>query len=1157
MNSPQMEQDNHTSKSFWLSNFALSNRISVYVLVFIAVIMGIRSYTSMPKESFPEIKQPTIYINTPYFGNSPADMENLITRPIEKQLKSLTGISKLSSSSVQDFSIIIAEFNLDIPASKALQEVKDAVDKAKKDLPSDLDQDPNIFELDFSEFPVMNVNIYGKMPYQELKNHAEYLQDLIEDLPEISEAPISGLQDNEVKIHVDLFKMESMNISFNDIENSIRGENVTMSGGELKTISSLGTSRRTIRIDGEFKHWNELGSVIVKDEDQQIVYLKDIADIQFGPVEPTSFARLNGENVLTLDVKKRSGENLLAASDKIKEIIQKTKSNHFPAYLEVNITNDQSQYTRNMISNLENSIILGVLLVVLVLMFFLGLRNAMFVGIAIPLSMLIGIAILNAQGSTLNMMVLFSLILALGMLVDNGIVVVENIYRWRADLKNSNEDASRKGVGEVAMPIIASTATTVAAFVPLLFWKDIIGEFMKFLPITLIIVLSASVFVALVVNPVLTAKYMKAEVEKPSSPSRFWIRMSILLVLGAVLKWPMWSNGEEEGMRNSLSLLGGILWFGALFSFLFRFLLLRSMDVFRDKILPSIEQFYSKTIRFALSGSVPILIFFGSLALMVASIAFFVASKPKVLFFPENEPRVINIFIESPIGTDIQTTNEYTQELETKIRKVLKPHQNIVEAVLAQVGEKTADPNEGPQAGSSPNKARITISFLESEKRVKISKVSTKEIMENIRSEVEQYTAAKITVSKDRMGPPVGKPINLEVKGEDYDKLIVIVERILKVLEDQKVPGVDKLKTDLELDKPEILISVNRDAAQRFGISTGQISQTLRTALLGKEVSKYKEGEDDYPIQVRLDETYRYNLHHLMNMKVTFRNNKGKIVQVPISTICTMEYSSSYGTVRRLGMDRVVTIFSEVKEGFSPGDIVEQFKNTLKDFPMEEGYSYKFTGELEKQNESSEFMTGALTFAVFLIFLIIVSQFNSVVYPLIILVSVLFSTIGVFLGFGITGMDFVILMCGIGIISLAGVVVNNAIVMIDYMNILKVQRKNELGLATGQHLPVHELPELLALAGKVRLRPVLLTAITTVLGLFPMALSMNIDFASLLIRFDPHFYFGGDSADFWGPMAWTIIFGLTFATFLTLIVVPAMVLISDRLIIKWSKKNNG
>jgi multidrug efflux pump len=1140
-----MKKKTFKPKTFGLTNLSLKNSISVYVLVVISVVLGVLSYTNMPKESFPELKQPTIYINTPYFGNSPADIENLITRPLEKQLKSITGVNSLKSSSVQDFSIIIVEFNLDVPASEALQEVKDAVDKAKKDLPSDLDQEPNVFELDFSEFPVMNVNLFGNLPYAELKDHAEYLQDEIEALSEVSEAPISGLIENEVKIQVDLFKMEALNISFNDIENSIRGENISMSGGEIKTITSLGIGRRAIRIDGEFTDWRQLNNVIIKHEDQKVVYLKDIAEVTFGTVEPTSFARLNGDMALTLDVKKRSGENLLDASDKIKKIVENAKKERFPNALNVVITNDQSTNTRDMVANLENSIILGVILVVLVLMFFLGLRNAMFVGIAIPLSMLMGIAILDAQGSTLNMMVLFSLILALGMLVDNGIVVVENIYRWRTELGYSNKKSSAYGVGEVALPIIASTATTVAAFIPLLFWKDIIGEFMKYLPITLIIVLSASVFVALVVNPVLTSQFMKVEETKKSKPKTFWIRFIVLLLLALLIRVASKSIG--------LHIVAGLILFGAAFSLVYRFVLINAMKRFKDGFMPKLENVYAKSVRFALRKKNPIWIFGGTFVLMILSFVIFGMSNPNVLFFPENEPRTISIFIEAPLGTDIETTNKYTLEIEEKVKEVLKDHMPIVEAILAQVGEKTADPNEGPQAGSSPHKARVTVSFLDFQKRNQISKVSTKQLLEDVRSYLSDFSSANITISKDRMGPPVGKPINIEVSGEDYAKLIVYVEKIKKILEEKDVAGVDKLKTDLELNKPELLINVNRDAASRFGVSTGQVAQTVRTALLGKEVSKYKEGEDDFPIQVRLSDEYRYNLTSLLNLKVTFRNNKGRIVQIPISAVCDVEYSSSFGTIRRLGMERVITIFSNVKDGYSPASIIEEYKKVLADFKMDEGYGYKFTGELEKQNESSSFMAGALLSAVFLIFLIIVSQFNSVVYPLIILVSVLFSTIGVFLGFGLTGMDFVILMSGIGIISLAGVVVNNAIVMIDYTSILKVKRKEALGLKENEFLTLTDLRLVLEEAGKTRLRPVLLTAITTILGLFPMALALNIDFIGLFSSFQPNIYFGGDSANFWGPMAWTIIFGLSFATFLTLIVIPVMVLIADYLVMKIRK----
>jgi multidrug efflux pump len=764
------------------------------------------------------------------------------------------------------------------------------------------------------------------------------------------------------------------------------------------------------------------------------------------------------------------------------------------------------------------------------------------------LSMLLGIAILNFQGTSLNMMVLFSLILALGMLVDNGIVVVENIYRWRTDLGYDNNKSSKFAVGEVALPIIVSTATTVAAFVPLLFWKDLMGEFMKYLPITLIIVLSASVFVALVVNPVLTKYYMKTEKDVKSKPAKFWRRTLIMLTLGVVFKIPFFTGVTVQGFMAFINIVGGILLFAVLFSLLYRFLLLKASDNFREVFMPKLENYYSGLVAKVLKRYRPIYMFIAMFVLLIGSIMFFGASNPNVLFFPENDPLMVNVFIEAPLGTDIEQTDIYTKEIEKIIKKAIKPYDNIVEAVLAQVGEKTSDPNEGPQPGSSPHKARVTVTFYDYEKRVSVSDVSTKVVLDEIREAVKNFPYANITVSKDKMGPPVGKPINLEVKGEDYEKLIVIVEQLKKMMEQADVPGVDKLKTDMELDKQEILLKVNRDAASRYGVSTGQIATTLRTALLGKEISKYKEGEDDYPIQLRLSDEYRYNLNNLLNMRVTFRNNMGTLVQVPISAVCEVDFDKSTGTVKRIGMERVVTIFSEVKDGYSPTAIVDQFKSLLSDYPLPKGFSMKFTGELEEQDKSSSFLMGALMFAVMLIFLLLVSQFNSVVYPLIILVSVLFSTIGVFLGFGLTGMDFVILMCGIGIISLAGVVVNNSIVLIDYTNILKKQKKLELGLDEEDMLPTKILREVIADAGKTRLRPVLLTAITTVLGLLPLALGMNINFATLLSHFQPNFYLGGDSTAFWGPMAWTIMFGLTFATFLTLVMVPVMILISDKML---------
>lgn len=1133
-------------KEFRLSSFAVDNKTTVYVLLFIIGVMGMISYINMPRESFPEIKQPTIYIGTPYPGNSPAEMEDLVTRPIEKEIKTLKNVKKFTSTSIQDYSTIVVEFESNIDPKVALQDVKDKVDKAKSELPNDLPEDPNCFELDFSEFPVMTVNLVGDYGYDELKKNAEYLQDELEKIPQVSEAAIRGLVEKEVEISVDLPKMESMEISFQDIENAVAGENIKLSAGEIYSSTQLGGSRRTIRIDGEAKDPVELENIIVKDENQRIVYLRDIATVRFGPVEPTSYARLDGKPVVMLDIKKKSGENLIEGAKGVRRVIAEAEANVFPKGLRVVITGDQSKQTNSMVVSLENNIIAGVILVIGVLLFFLGMRNSLFVGVAIPVSMILGILLLSMMGATLNMMVLFSLILALGMLVDNGIVVVENVYRLHSEGLDK-EKASKYGVGEVAWPIIASTATTIAAFLPLLFWNDLMGEFMKFLPLTLIMTLGASLFVGLVVNPVLTAQFIKLESEgqRSGSPKRFWIITGILFVLGVlflfIARW-----------------LGSLLLFFAFFNPLSRFVIKPLADRFQYRTMVKVENAYRRFLQIILKGKRPVFLFMGLLLLMVVTMMVYFGSNPKVLFFPENEPLYVNVYVETPLGTDITETDALTRKLENKVRKAVEPNKNVVEAIVAQVGEGTADPNEGPAMGSSPNKARITVSFLAYEDRIDFSDVSTNKILEDIRESVKGETQAIITVEKNRDGPPVGKPIQLEVAGKDYDTLVKTTENILKYLNASNIPGPDKLKMDLETGKPEIILHVNKDAARRYGVSTGQIGMAMRTALFGKEISKFKEGEDDYEIQLRLAKQYRYDIRSLMNMRITFRNmTSGQIVQVPINAVATMEDASSYGAVKRKDMDRVLTISSDVKQGYNANQIVAEYKELMAGYKMPAGYTYKFSGEQEEQDKSSQFLMMALIIAVFLIFLIIVAQFNSITAPLIIMSSVLFSTIGVFLGLFLFRMDFVVLMCGIGIISLAGVVVNNAIVLIDYTNVLRERKREELGLGKNDPLPMSDLMQSIVDAGATRLRPVLLTAITTVLGLVPLAIGLNIDFVGLLNNGNPDIYMGGDNALFWGPMSWTVIFGLTFATFLTLVAVPAMYLINDKVnarVRKWTGK---
>jgi multidrug efflux pump len=1125
----EQQKNEQITREFGLSTLAIKNRTSVLILTIMIVVMGLYSYVNIPKESFPEVVIPTIYVGTPYPGNSPIDMENLITRPIEKELKSISGIKDITSTSVQDYSTIIVEFNPEEDIAKALQDVKDAVDKAKSELPTDLDTDPNVMDIDLTELPILYINISGDYSINELKTYAEYLEDEIEKLSEVSKCEIKGALDREIRIDADIHKMEAVEVSFKDISDAISAENVTLSGGNILANEF----RRSLRVDGEFKTVDEINDVIVKDEDLRIVYVQDVATVSDSYKERSSYSRSNRLPVVTVEVVKRSGENLLITAEKIKDIIAKAKIDRFPDNLNITITNDQSKFTRSMVANLENSIITGVILVTLVLMFFMGLRNALFVGIAIPLSMFMAFIMLSAIGYSANMMVLFGLILALGMLVDNGIVVVENIYRLMQQGYNPIR-AAKEGVGEVAMPIISSTATTLAAFLPLAFWSGIMGQFMKYLPITLIIVLSSSLFVALVINPVLTSIFMKIEEKKIN-------RTKLLIVAGAfvLVSIPFYFSGYT-GVANLMVLIA----LGAPFNL---YILNPGVNWFQTRFIPFLENAYSRTIRIALRGINPYLFLSGTFLLLVLSIMWFGASQPKVALFPESEPNYINIFIEKPIGIDIVETNSFTESIEDRLVELLKPYEVAIESFIAQVGEGASDPNQMSGQQETPNKSMITVSFVEYEHR---NGVDTRQVMEEIRLALSQYPGVQITIDKDASGPPVGKPINIEISGENFDRLIRISEDVMKTIEDENIPGIQELKSDLETGKPELLVNIDRDKARRFGLSTYSIATELRTALFGLEVSKFKEGEDEYPIQLRLMDEYRYDIDALINKRVTFRDNKGNLKQIPISSVADIEYSSTYGSVKRKDLDRVISIYSNVVEGYNANEIVSEIKLLLSNYELPDGYTLKFTGEQEEQQESSAFLITALMIAVFSIFLIIVAQFNSLSSPFIIMASVLLSTIGVFIGLVTFKMDFIIIMTGIGIISLAGVVVNNAIVLIDYTNLVRNRKRVELGLKEGEYLSFKELAETIRIAGKTRLRPVLLTAITTVLGLIPMALGMNINYVTLFTDFDPQFYVGGDNANFWGPMAWTVIFGLIFATFLTLVIVPVMYLLTDKLTLR-------
>jgi len=1156
-----MEKENKNTilKEFKLSTWSIRNKMTVYVLIFIIFLAGLTSYLGMPREAFPEVSAPEIYITTPYPGNSALDIEKLLTRPMEKKINGISEVDDILSNSLEGYSTIDVKFDFSVTPDQALRKVKDKVDEAKadKNFPKDLPADPNVFKLNFAEMmPIMNINLSGDFSMDQLKKYADYLQDKIEALPEISEVDIRGVQDKEMEVSLDLHKMELLKLNFNDIATAIKNENVTISAGELKE----GGMVRNVRVEGEFKNAKEIANIIVKREKQKVVYLRDIAKVRYKQQEKESYARQYGKDVVMLDVKKRGGENLINASEKIDKILAKSKAEVFPSNLIISKTNDMSNKTKTQVSNLENSIILGMILVVGVLMFFLGLRNALFVGIAIPMSMFLSFIILNAMGVTLNTMVLFSLILALGMLVDNGIVVVENIYRLMDEKGYSAINAAKYGVGEVAMPIIASTATTVVAFIPLAFWPGIIGEFMKYLPITLIIVLSSSLFVALVINPTLTSVYMKVK-EKPVSLKKRLRYTLILIIIGTLIV-----AGGLSTSSKVLVAIGNLFILTGVLGFLNTKVFTPGTKWFKDTFLPKLENAYERFLSFALKGKNPFAFFGGTLLLLVLSLLLFKAFPPNVEFFPDNQPKQVYVYIEFPIGTAIERTNKFTKQLEKKVVNYLSQYKVngksfMVTSVIEQVGEGTGDTSRGQQGGKTPNKSKITIDFVDFQKRVNPKtgeKVSSQKILNDVRNLLGTFAGVKIVVAKNSDGPPTGAPINLEISGDNYFQLMKVANNVKTFINRQSIAGIEGLKIDVNQGKPELPVVIDRQKARRLNISTGQIADALRTALYGKEVSTFKDGEDDYPINIRLMDKYRYDQETLMSQKITFRDQTdgGIIKQVPISSVATLKNSSTFDVVKRKNLKRVITVYSNVIDGYNGNEIVAKMTTALKKYKMPKGVTYAFTGEQEKQAENMAFLLKALFIAVMGIFLILVGQFNSTSTPFIISMSVLLSLIGVFLGLVIFRMDFIIIMSMLGIISLAGIVVNNAIVLIDYTNLIMERKRNENKIIDDL-LPINLVFESIVEGGKTRLRPVLLTAITTILGLIPLALGINIDFIGLFTSFSPNIYMGGENVMFWGPLAWTVIFGLSFATFLTLIVVPVMYYLLNGLKIRlFSKKTN-
>lgn len=1151
---------NNTEKEFKLSSWAIENKMTVYVTMIMFLFLGLSAYYSMPREDFPEIKETKIYISTVYPGNTAEDIERLIIDPLEDELRNVSNVVKILSTSQEDYGIVTVEFDEKISVESAKQKVKDKIDgkTSGEDWPTfnGAKVEPSVFDLNMSEeVPIANINIQGDYPVEKLKFYGEYLEDKIEALDEIKQVDIRGAQEKEVEIAVDIYKMMASKVSFDDVINAVRGGNVTMSAGNL--ISN--GQRRTIRILGEIENPVDLESFVVKTQGGSI-YLRDVATVTFKDVDKTTYAREfnskqnNSSSVVMLDVKKRAGKNMIEAAEKIKTIIKDAEENYLPKDLKLTLANDQSSRTLNQVDDLVNNIIFGILLVVGVLMFFLGFRNALFVGFAIPMSMFMSFMILNALGYTMNTMILFGLIMGLGMLVDNGIVVVENVYRLMEDEGMSRIEAAKKGIGEIALPIIISTATTVAAFVPLGLWPGVMGQFMIYFPITLSVVLGSSLFVAIFFNSVLVSQLM--DINEKVLSKKTLIKLTI--ILGGLGLFILIFGGAIRALGSVMILTAILFW-------LYKYFIKGWTTGFQTKVLTRWENGYEKGLKFFLSGKKPIAVVIGMGVMFFVILGLYFgwsvgSGRTKVEFFPDNTPNQIIVYVEYPQGTDIKKTNEITQAIEKRVYAVISNNEflnsddqsnYLVESAVAQVGEGAGNPQtDGGSSAEMPHKGKITVSMREFKYRNGLdSEVLRKKVQEALK---DIYPGVSISVEKDAVGPPAGYPINIEIKGEDYAALINTAEQMKDFLNTKNVPGVDELKIDVNKGKPAMKVSVDRAKAGEMGVSASQVGNQLRRSIFGEKAGIYKKDGDDYDIYVRFNEENRYNPSAIFNQNITFRDMAtGQIKEIPVSTVASQKNTSSFSAIKHKHTQRVVVLYSALAPGFTDaGAAVAQIQAEMVNFDAPKGITFDYTGQLEEQGKQMAFLMGALFTGLFLIFLILIFQFNSVSRPAIIMVAVFLSFIGVFLGLMLTGWPFVIMMTMMGIISLAGIVVNNGVVLLDYTDLLIARRKEELNLPSDALLSKEDVFNAIVAGGKARLRPVLLTAITTVLGLIPLATGLNIDFFSLFSTGNPNIYVGGDNVIFWGPLAWTVIFGLLFATFLTLIVVPVLFYLVNRVKIR-------
>ena len=1042
----------------------VDNKVTIYILALIIVIVGSYSYVSLPRESSPDVKIPFIFIATVYPGVSPQDIENLVTQEIEKEVKGISGVKEVTSVSRESLSSISVEFTTDIKIDDALQKVRDKVSTAKTNMPQDI-KEPVITEINFSELPILYVNLTGNIGAAELKLVGDRIKDKFEQIPGVLSSDVVGGIEREVKIDVNADRLKYYNLSFNDVINTVSAENLNIPGGNI----DVGKTSFLVRTPGEYKNPEKIRDLVVKTNDEKPVYIRDVAEVTYGYKDRQTYARTGGQESVTIVLKKRVGANIIDIIEKTKEILEKDKT-LIPTGVSYTMTGDQSKSIKNTLHELENGIITGVILVCLILFFFMGLKNAILVATSIPLSFLISFIILNMMGITLNMIVLFTLILVLGIIVDDAIVVIENIYRLQEKENYSPHDAAIEAPREVVFPVTIATLTIIASFFPILFFPGIVGSFMKYMPITLIVCLFSSLFVAMIISPIQAAVFINFKKEKEKS--------------------------RKKKFRP----------------------IAKFLEHFDDKFFGTSLKLYEKAVRKSLRyRKTTLALVFG---ILIAVFMLYGVFNNGVEFFPDVEPNSVNINITTPIGTNIEETNNIAKTIEKNI-----PKDDNIETIVVNIGSSN-NPLDFSGEGI-PNKGVITINFIDKLDR----NSSSFESLEKIRQEISNIPGGVIEVEKEEHGPPVGKPINIEISGDDFSKLGEISENLKREI--QNIPGLADLKDNFDRTKPEIQVNVDREKAALYGLSTAMIGTTVRTAINGTEASKYRVGEDEYKIVVRLGKQQRNEIETLENLYISNRDGQ----KIPLSSIAQVKFAGSIGAINRKDMKRVVTVSANA-EGRLGNDVLKDVMTKLENFKLPEGYNIQYTGEQENQKESGDFLAKALVISLLLIFFLMVIEFNSVRVPVLIMISILLSLIGVLLGLMITRTPFGIIMTGIGVIALGGIVVRNAIVMLDFAYEL---RKRGLGR-----------DESLVQAGIIRMRPIFLTAAATILGILPLASGVDFDWRTF------SWLIGGENTAFWRPMGVAIIFGLMVSTFLTLVITPTLYAVSDDLFQKfqfWKKKH--